>query len=98
MVADWARPVPDKLRVTVPFDASEAIDTVPVRVPAAVGVNVTVTVQVPPELSVDVQVLDWEKSDEPALTVTLLTVNVEVPLLVRVTVCVAAVDAICVAA
>jgi hypothetical protein len=55
---------------------------VPVRVPVAVGVKVTLIVQLAPALTVLPQVLVWEKSP---LAVMLETVSEAFPVLVSVT-------------
>ena len=58
------------------------------RVPAAVGLNVTLTVQLLPAARLARQVWVWEKSPLfVPVTAMPLMVSVAVPVLVRVTVC-----------
>src|SRR3989442_15639482 len=57
----------------------------PVRLPSAVGVNVTLIVQLAPAATELPQVLVWAKSSPP--TVMLLISSAPLPELVRVTVC-----------
>src|ERR1035438_156187 len=82
-------PMPLPLRVTVVGLLLALLVTVrvPARVPDAVGLNVTVTVQEPLTATL-VQLLVWLKSP---VTATLETVAEAVPELVTVTVCAAAV-------
>jgi hypothetical protein len=79
-----ATPVPVKLTVCELPLALSVIVKVPVRVPAAVGVKVTLIVQLAPALTLLPQVLVWEKSP---LAVMLEMVSVALPVLVRVTIC-----------
>src|ERR1039458_4710787 len=83
-------PMPLPLRETVVGLLLALLVTVrvPVRLPDAVGLNVTVTVQEPPTAML-VQLLVWLKSP---VTATLETVAAVVPGLVTVTVCAAAVE------
>jgi hypothetical protein len=74
--------VPFKLIACVP--APSMMVTAPVRTLAAVGVNVTITVQVPLDAMGLPQVFVWAKSP---LAVTLVIVRLLVPLLMRVTLC-----------
>src|ERR1051326_8684049 len=74
-------PVPDKATVWGLLLASSVIASVPVRVPVAVGVNVTLIVQLAPAKTEVPQVLIWEKSP---LVEMLLMVSVALPLLVSV--------------
>jgi hypothetical protein len=77
-------PVPVSATVAVPFDALLAMLRSPVRVPDAVGLNVTFTVQ-EAFAAIDVpQLLVCEKSP---VTVMPETVAAAVPMLVTVTVC-----------
>jgi hypothetical protein len=77
-------PVPVKLIVCGLPVPDEVIVTAPVRVPAAVGVNVTVTVQVLFCANVDAQLFVCEKSPVAAP----IEIPVTLPLFaVRVTVC-----------
>jgi hypothetical protein len=55
-------PVPARLTTCGFCGALSVNDTVPVRTPTAVGVNVTFTVQFAPATSVAPQLLDWAKS------------------------------------
>jgi hypothetical protein len=85
MVAEGAVDTPVPLRLTVCglFCALSMKVSAPVRVPEAVGVKVTFTVQVVPEANEAGQLLVCVKSP---LTCTLLIVNAAFPLLLRVTV------------
>ncbi len=80
-----AAPVPDRLRVPVPFVPLVVTLTVPVRAPDVDGVNDTLTVQVPLTARAAAQLLDEPKSLEPEDTETPVTVKLAVPLLVMVT-------------
>jgi hypothetical protein len=64
--------------------ALSVIVKVPVRAPVAVGVKVTLTVQLAPVPALLPQVLVWEKSP---LAVMLEMAREALPVLVRVTVC-----------
>jgi hypothetical protein len=55
-------PVPVRLTLCGEFDAWSVIEIEPVRVPVVVGVNVTVSVQLPPAASVLEQLLVCAKS------------------------------------
>jgi hypothetical protein len=59
--------------------------TVPVRVPISEGLKVTLIVQLAEAASVEPQVLFWEKSLEPTLTVMLVMARAAVPVLLSVT-------------
>ena len=63
--------------------------TVPVRVPAAVGVNFTLIVQLAPAATELPQVPSPANAKSPLMTKLLLNVSVELPVLVTVTNCVA---------
>jgi hypothetical protein len=56
--------------------------TAPVRVPAAVGLKVTLMVQLVPVATLDPQVLVWEKSP---LAVMLVMLRVALPVFLSVT-------------
>ncbi len=88
-------PVSEKLVAPVPFSVQL---TVPVRAPAAVGLNVTVIAHVPLTASADEQVFVWAKSVEPELTAIPERVTGEVPLFVTVTDCEVALFPTCIAA
>src|ERR1700676_751942 len=77
-------PAPCKETIDGVLFAELLIVTVPKRVPARVGVKVTVTVQEPPPATVLPQVLVWAKS--PVIC-TLLTVSVVLPKFLTVKVC-----------
>ena len=77
-------PVPVNETVWGDPPALSVIVKVPVRVPPAVGVNVTEMVQLAATARLDPQVLVWAKSPEEAMDVTL---NAAEPLSVSVTVC-----------
>ena len=76
-----AVPVPASAMVSGLPGALSIIVTVPLRVPEAVGVNVTQMVQVTPALR-QTQLLVWEKSP---LAVMLLMLRMALPLLLRMT-------------
>jgi hypothetical protein len=76
-------PVPARLTVWGLPGALSLIVRVPLRAPTAVGVNVTLIVQVPLAATVP-QLLVWEKSPDVLI---LDTVTEEVPVLVKVTTC-----------
>jgi hypothetical protein len=79
-----AVPVPLSETTCVPMESVTV--TVPLRIPAAVGVNVTPNVQFALAATVAHVLLAIEKSPE---AVTLLMVSASVPVLLRVTVCAA---------
>lgn len=97
-VALAACPVPVRPKLEEPPTPSCAMVTVPVRVPTAVGVKDTVTVQVPFTASGVPQLFEAPKSLDPVETDTPLMVNAAVPVLVTVTDCVAEVVETCCAA
>lgn len=68
--------------------------SVPVRVPAAVGVKFTLTEQVP-LTATEPQLFDWAKSVPPVEMPTPVKVSVLVPVLVTVTVCTPLVVLVC---
>ena len=63
------------------------IDTIALRLPVAVGLNLTVIVQLPPAGTLDPQVFDWVKSLGFVPFSAIPILNADVPTLVRVTVC-----------
>ena len=75
-------PVPMRLTVWVAGLALSVTVRVPLLVPAAVGLKVTLMVQEAPAATVEPQVLVWEKSP---LVLIPETVSVALPMLVRVT-------------
>jgi len=77
-----AVPVPVRLMVWVAGLALSVMVTAPVLVPAAVGLKVTLRVQVALAATLEPQVLVREKSP---LTVILLMLRVALPVLLRVT-------------
>jgi hypothetical protein len=77
-----AGPVPVRLMVWVVGLALSVMVTTPVLVPAAVGLKVTLSVQLPLTATLEPQVLVWEKSP---LTVILVMLRVALPVLLRVT-------------
>ena len=69
------------------FPASSVIDTDAVRVPAAVGLKVTLTIQFAPAATLAPQVFVWEKSPLLAPVIAMpepLNANVAFPVLDRV--------------
>jgi hypothetical protein len=77
--------VPVKLTVCVLPDTPPALSVIvrmPVRVPLAVGVKVTLMMQLPPTPTLEPQLLVWEKSP---VTVMLETASATLPVLFRVT-------------
>jgi hypothetical protein len=84
MVALGAWPVPVKPTLAIPPPLCVKLN-VPVRVPAAAGVKLTLTVQVP-FTATEPQLLDCAKSVAPAEMPTPVNVRVLVPVLVTVTV------------
>ena len=81
-LATGAVPVPVRLTLWVAGLALSAMVTAPVLVPAAVGLKVTLSVQLPLAARLEPQVLVWEKSP---LTVMLVMLRVALPVLLRVT-------------
>ncbi len=77
-----AVPVPVRLMVWVVGLALSVMVTAPVRVPTAVGLKVTLKVQLPPTTTLEPQVLVWEKSP---LTVMLVMLSVALPVFLSVT-------------
>ena len=77
-----AAPVPVRLTVWVVGLTLSVIVKVPVRDPAAVGVNVTLMVQLALAATLEPQVLVWEKSP---LAVALEMTRVALPVLLSVT-------------
>ena len=77
-----AVPVPVRLTDWVAGLALSVIVTAPVRVPAAVGLKVTLRVQLALAARLAPQVLVWEKSP---LAVMLVMLRVALPVLLRVT-------------
>ena len=75
-------PVPVRLTVCVAGLALSAMVTAPVRVPVAVGLKVTLMVQLAFAATLEPQVLVWEKSP---LTVMLVMLRVALPVLLSVT-------------
>jgi hypothetical protein len=69
-------PVPVKLTICGEFDAVSVTERVPVRVPATVGENVTLTVQFAPPFSVAGQLLVWPKSPLDAIEMVVDTLLV----------------------
>ena len=74
--------VPVRLTVWVAGLALSVIVTAPVRVPAAVGLKVTRSVQLALTATLDLQVFVWEKSP---LAVMLVMLRVALPVFLRVT-------------
>jgi len=88
--ADTVVPVPDRGTVCGLPDASSETDTEALRVPAAVGANVTLMAQLPPAATLLPQVLVWAKS--PGLVppmVILLMLSAAVPELLTLMLCAA---------
>jgi hypothetical protein len=77
-----AVPVPVRLMVWVAGLALSVMVTAPVLVPAAVGLKVTLRVQLAPAATLEPQVLVWEKSP---LTVKLVMRRVALPVFLSVT-------------
>jgi hypothetical protein len=77
-----AVPVPVRLTVWVAGLALSVIVTAPVRVPAAVGLKVTLSVQLALTATLDLQVFVWEKSP---LAVMLVMLRVALPVFLSVT-------------
>jgi hypothetical protein len=77
-------PVPVRLTVWVAGLALSAMVTAPVLAPTAVGLKVTLRVQLAPAATLAPQVLVWEKSP---LAVMLVTLRATFPVLLSVTVC-----------
>jgi hypothetical protein len=81
-VTTGAVPVPVRLMVWVAGLALSVMVTAPVLVPAAVGLKVTLRVQLAPAATLEPQVLVWEKSP---LTVKLVMRRVALPVFLSVT-------------
>jgi hypothetical protein len=81
-LATGAVPVPVRLTLWVAGLALSAMVTAPVLVPAAVGLKVTLSVQLPLAARLEPQVLVWEKSP---LTVMLVMLRAALPVFLRVT-------------
>ena len=77
-----ATPVPVRLTVWVAGLALSVMVTAPVLVPAAVGLKVTLRVQLAPAATLEPQVLVWEKSP---FTVKLVMRRVALPVFLSVT-------------
>jgi hypothetical protein len=77
-----AVPVPVRLTVWVAGLALSVMVTAPVLVPAAVGLKVTLSVQLPLTARLDLQVFVWEKSP---LAVMLVMLRVALPVFLSVT-------------
>ena len=78
-------PVPERLTFCGLPAALSTMDSVPVRVPLADGLNVTSSEQFAPAARLAPQVFDCEKSPLSAPVIRMLEMlNVAVPLLVRV--------------
>jgi hypothetical protein len=92
-VAEGAWPVPVRLTFATPPPLCTKL-SVPVRVPAAEGLKVTLTVQVPPTAT-EPQPFDCAKSLLPVEIPTPVNVKVLVPVLVTVTVCTLLVVDVC---
>jgi hypothetical protein len=75
-------PVPVRLTVWVVGLALSVMVTTPVLVPVAVGLKVTLRVQLAPAARLEPQVLVWEKSP---LTAMLVMLRVALPVLLKVT-------------
>ena len=75
-------PVPVRLMVWVAGLALSVMVTTPVLVPAAVGLKVTLRVQLAPAATLEPQVLVWEKSP---LAMMLVMLSAALPVLLRVT-------------
>jgi hypothetical protein len=85
-----AAPVPERLTLCGLPLASSVKATAALREPLAVGLKVTLILQLPPAVTLDPQPLVWAKS--PALApvmAMLVTIKVEAPELLRVIVCAA---------
>jgi hypothetical protein len=81
-VTTGAVPVPVRLMVWVAGLALSVMVTAPVLVPAAVGLKVTLRVQLAPAATLEPQVLVWEKSP---FTVKLVMRRVALPVFLSVT-------------
>ena len=77
-----AVPVPVRLMVWVAGLALSVMVTAPVLVPAAVGLKVTLRVQLAPAATLEPQVLVWEKSP---LALMLVIVRLAFPVFLSVT-------------
>jgi len=80
---DYYMPVPVRLMVCGLSKALSVIVTAPIRVPVAVGVNLTLIWQLDPAASDDLHVVVREKFPVEAV---LMVLSAAVPVLVRVTV------------
>jgi hypothetical protein len=81
-LATGAVPVPVRLTVWVGGLALSVMVTAPVLVPTAVGLKVTLMVQLPPAATREPQVFVWEKSP---LALMLLMLRVVLPVFLSVT-------------
>jgi hypothetical protein len=81
-VTTGAVPVPVRLTVWAVGLALSVMVTTPVLVPAAVGLKVTLSVQLPLTATLDLHVFVWEKSP---LTVMLVMLRVALPVFLSVT-------------
>jgi hypothetical protein len=81
-VTTGAVPVPVRLMVWVAGLALSVMVTAPVLVPAAVGLKVTLRVQLAPAATLEPQVLVWEKSP---LALMLVIVRLALPVFLSVT-------------
>ncbi len=77
-----AVPVPVRLTVWVARLALSVMVTAPVLVPVTVGLKITLSVQLAPTATLDLQVFVWEKSP---LAVILVMLRVALPVFLRVT-------------
>jgi hypothetical protein len=75
-------PVPVRLTVCVAGLVLSVMVTAPVLVPVAVGLKITLRVQLAPAATLEPQVLVWEKLP---LTLMLVIVRLAFPVLLRVT-------------
>jgi hypothetical protein len=82
MTTSVETPVPVRLRVWVAGLALSVMVTAPFLVPVAVGLKVTLTVQLALAATLEPQVVVWEKSP---LAVMLVMLRVALPVLLRVT-------------
>jgi hypothetical protein len=82
LTVDAATPVPVRLTVWVAGLALSVIVNVPLLEPVAVGLKVTLRVQLPPAATLEPQVLVWEKSP---LAVMLVMLRAALPVFLSVT-------------
>jgi hypothetical protein len=82
MRAPAETPVPVRLTVWVVGLALSVMVTAPVRVPVAVGLKVTLIVQLAPAATLEKQLLVWEKLP---LTLMLVIVRLALPVFLSVT-------------